>query len=515
MTAANRVVGNTLILYGRIVLTAGITLYTTRLILAELGSTDFGVFNLLVSVALLLSFVSSAMSTSTQRFLSFYHGKQDHGQQGTILVNSLLIHLIIGIAAVGCLEISGLFLFDGLFSIPEDRLAASQTVYRLVSLMVFFSILSSPFHGLLVAHERMLWVSTIHIAETLLKLLGALLLYLIATDKLVAYGRLTTGISLVSFLCYVFACLRITPWDTFRNARLRRSTIRRLAGFTAWNTFGTLCSAARNKGLAVVLNVFLGPLANASYGIAQQVGSQALVLSGSLLKAISPQLMKSEGAGDRDRMLRLALLASKFGFFLFALLAIPCLFELDALIRIWLTDVPPHAVTFCRFVLIASLCRQLTIGLPYAVQAVGRIRSYQLIIGTVLLMNIPLAYLQLYYGASPHLVMLGYVFVEFAASLSRVLLAGRTIALDATVYVRAVLLRVAIPVSVYALLCTGIVLSVDWTWRFLLTGSFGAIGYLAAVYFIGLQEDERTWVQQTIRSVTYKIRGIKAPHFSP
>ncbi len=515
MTAANRVVTNTFILYGRVVLTAGIMLYTTRLILAELGSTDYGVFSLLVSVVLLLSFISSAMSTATQRFLSFYHGRQDFAQQGTILVNSLLLHLLIGLAAVCCLTVAGSWLFDGFFTIPQDRLAASRTVYGLVSVMVFFSMLSSPLHGLLVAHERMLWVSSIHIAETVLKLVGALSLTLIATDKLVAYARLIAGISVVSFVCHVLACARIVPWATLRGVRLRRSTIRSLAGFTAWNTFGTFCSATRTKGLAVVLNVFLGPLANAAYGIAQQVGSQAHGLSGALVKAITPQLMKSEGAGDRGRMLRLALLASKSGFLLFALLAIPCLFEMDALVRIWLSDAPPHTATYCRFILIAILFRQLTVGLPYAVQAVGRIRFYQLIIGALLLLNIPVAYLQLQHGASPHHVMLGYVSVEATVSLARVMLARRTITLDAHVYVRTVLLRVAIPVAVYGLVCAGIVLVVDWTWRFLLTGAVGGTAYLLAVYFTGLHIDERILTRQIAQSITRRLRSSAAPHFSP
>lgn len=515
MTAANRVFTNTFILYGRIILTVGITLYTTRLILVQLGSTDYGVFSLLVSVVVLLSFVSSAMSTATQRFLSFYHGRQDFAQQGTVLVNSLLLHLLIGLAAVGCLSIAGRFLFNGVFTIPQDRLVASRTVYDLVSVMVFFSILSSPFQGLLIAHERMLWVSTVHIVEALLKLAGALSLALIATDNLVAFGRLTASISVVSFLCYLFASLRIVPWATLRSVRIRRSTIRSLAGFTAWNTFGAFCSATRTKGLAVVLNVFLGPLANAAYGIAQQVGSQAHGLSGALVKAIAPQLMKSEGAGNRDRMLRLALLASKSGFLLFALLAIPCLFEMDALVRIWLSDAPPRTATYCRFILIAILFRQLTVGLPYAVQAVGRIRVYQLIIGALLLLNIPVAYLQLQHGASPHHVMLGYVSVEATVSLARVLLARRTITLDAHVYVRTVLLRVAIPVAVYGLVCAGIVLVVDWTWRFLLTGAVGGTSYLLAVYFAGLHSDERVLAKQTAQSITKRLRGVTETRFSP
>ena len=71
----------------------------------------------------------------------------------------------------------------------------------------------------------------------------------------------------------------------------------------------------RNQGLALILNLFFGTVVNAAYGIANQVGSQLQFFSRTMLRALNPQIMKSEGAGDRERMLRLSMMASKFGFF--------------------------------------------------------------------------------------------------------------------------------------------------------------------------------------------------------
>jgi membrane protein required for beta-lactamase induction len=56
MKSANKVVVNTGILYARMLITMGISLYSTRLVLNALGSVDYGVFNLVAGVIAMLSF---------------------------------------------------------------------------------------------------------------------------------------------------------------------------------------------------------------------------------------------------------------------------------------------------------------------------------------------------------------------------------------------------------------------------------------------------------------------------
>ena len=113
MSSSNKVIVNTAIIYGRMLLTVGISLYTTRLVLSALGSVDYGIFQLVAGVIATLGFLNAAMATSTQRFLSFYHGKDDLEMVKKVFSNSLMLHVFIGIILVIVLEILGLFLFDG------------------------------------------------------------------------------------------------------------------------------------------------------------------------------------------------------------------------------------------------------------------------------------------------------------------------------------------------------------------------------------------------------------------
>lgn len=320
MNAANRVVFNTGILYGRIIITVGISLFTTRIVLDALGAEDYGIFNLIAGVIVMLSFLKNAMATSTQRFLSFFQGKKDKVMQAKIFWNSMFFHLMLGLALWGILELAGLFLFDGFLNIPADKLGEAKLVYHFMVVNVFFLILSVPYNGSLVAHENMVYVALVNILEVLMKLAIALFLYQTSGSKLIIYGLLMAGISSVSFVVYAVFCIKSYEECKISNRqKIDKPLLKELGSYASWNLFGSLCSLGRTQGLAVILNLFFGAIINSAYAIANQVSGQLMFLSTTMLKSINPQIMKSEGNGDRKRMLRLAMIASKFGFFLLSI----------------------------------------------------------------------------------------------------------------------------------------------------------------------------------------------------
>jgi O-antigen/teichoic acid export membrane protein len=62
-------------LYFRMILTMIVSLYTSRVILNTLGVEDYGIYNVVGGVVSMFAFFNSAMSSATQRFLSFEIGK--------------------------------------------------------------------------------------------------------------------------------------------------------------------------------------------------------------------------------------------------------------------------------------------------------------------------------------------------------------------------------------------------------------------------------------------------------
>ena len=113
-----RIARNTLLLYFRMILTMCITLYTSRVILAALGVEDFGIYNIVAGVVVLFSFLNSAMTNATQRYLSMALGLGKAKYVQLIFSTSLLSHLVIsGVLLVLC-ETVGLWFVNTQLIIP-------------------------------------------------------------------------------------------------------------------------------------------------------------------------------------------------------------------------------------------------------------------------------------------------------------------------------------------------------------------------------------------------------------
>ncbi|HVD98460.1 MAG TPA: hypothetical protein VNB90_09680 [Cytophagaceae bacterium] len=496
----NRIIVNTCILYGRMVLTIGISLYSTRLVLNSLGATDFGIFNLVAGIIALLSFLNTAMTTSTQRYLSYHHGRSDTILLKKIFSNSLFIHLIIGLLIVMLLEVLGIFFFDRFLNIPASRIDSARIAYHYMSFTVFFSIAIVPFIALSNAHENMLWIAIVSIIESILKLGAALLLFIVLNDKLIVYAQLTGVISLFVFLLHMLYCAHKYNESSIRKFwKIDKKLIKELSSFAGWNLFGTLCFLGRTQGLAVLLNLFFGAMINAAYAIANQVSGQLNFFSIAMLQALNPQIMKSEGEGDRQKMLGLSMAASKFGFFLLAFITIPCIFEMKQILTFWLKEVPVHTIIFCQLILLGALINQLTVGLQSALQAVGEIKMYQIVVGSIILLNLPVAFILLKNGFPAYTVFVSYSIIELFASGGRIYFIKKLTGLSIREYFLKVIIKEIIPVGISCLYCWMIIKYSSYVqYRFVYTCAISALLFWISVYVIGLEKEERSYVVEMI-----------------
>ncbi|MEH6305211.1 hypothetical protein RYH73_06125 [Olivibacter sp. CPCC 100613] len=488
--------------------TVGISLYSTRLILSALGVVDFGIFNLIAGIIALLAFVNNAMSTSTQRYLSFYQGAENKRLIVNVFRHSYLLHLIIGISMVVILGGLKFILFGGFLNIPVSRLGAAVYVYYFMIITVFFNVISVPFVASLTAHENMLWVAVVACAEVLSRLAIALLLLNISEGRLEIFAALTALTALISFLMYAIFCIRrYYECSLHLPVTIEVKLMKELSTYAGWNLFGTLCFLGRTQGLAVLLNLFLGSVVNAAYAIANQVTAQLSFFSTTMLRSLNPQIMKSEGAGDRERMLRLALMACKFGFLLLAMIAIPALFEMAAIMRFWLKNVPPYTVVFCQLVIIATLINQLTVGLQSAIQATGNIKAYQSLVGTLILLNLPLAYILLLLGFSAESVLKSYCLVELIACGLRLNFARKLAGLSERRYLNEMLSKLLVPIIgavTMSYFCTSRLH--EFPYRFVLNFSIIVPFFCVLVYFFSLDSSEKKLVNGIVMKIFYFIK---------
>jgi len=390
-----------------------------------LGTQDFGLFSLIGSVIAMLAFLNGAMALSSQRFLSYSLGAGNFSVLVDTFKTAKYLHILIGFLILCILESLGPILFDSYLTIPEQRLDASKIVFHCVVASTFFTIISVPYDALINTHENMILVAIITLTETLLKLFVAISLSYVDFDKLIFFGAMTAGITVISLIIKRVYCYKTYREVSDVNSKFQKLLFQKMFSFTAYNTFSTLSGIAKNSGIAVILNIFFSSIINAAYGIANQVNGQIMNFSNMLMKAITPQIVKSEGSHDHQRARKLSVSACKISFLLICFFAFPVIINTPFILQMWLVHVPENTILFCQLFLILSMVGQITLPLFHFVQAIGNIRGYQISLGSLQLLNLPIVYILCKIGLPAYYALLSTIFVEAIAGVLRIYFAHK------------------------------------------------------------------------------------------
>lgn len=117
-----RIAKNTLILYVRMFVVMLISLFTSRVILKTLGVDDFGIFNVVGGVVMMMNMVNGAMSVSTQRYLTFELGKKDYVQFAKTFSMCMNIFFLLCVLMLIVGETVGLWFLNTYLVIPPKEL---------------------------------------------------------------------------------------------------------------------------------------------------------------------------------------------------------------------------------------------------------------------------------------------------------------------------------------------------------------------------------------------------------
>lgn len=499
MTNSQRVIVNTIAQYTRTIINVCLSLYSTRLILSVLGQSDYGIYSVVAGVVAMLSFVTNALVITTQRYLSFHHGKKDINQVRLVFGNSWLLHLFLGILVVIVLGALGPWITQSFLNIEDVRRDAAMFVYFAAVLMLFLSFITAPVRALFVARENIVYTSVVDVLDGVFRLLIAILLSKITYDHLVSYSGLLICISIFNLLAFViYAAIKFPEFHLPKLQELDKQYVKGLSNFAGWTIYSAGCVIARNQGISVVLNLFYGTIVNSAYGIAQHVSGAVQFLSTSILNAMNPQIMKAEGAGERQKMLRLSESASKYAFLLLALVAIPLIAEMDTILRLWLDEVPEYAVMFCQLILVAALCDQMSVGLTSANQAIGKIRTYNMIFYTLKLCVVIIGWICLKFNLPISSIMWTYVIIEFVTSLLRLPLMKHIANIDIVMFCKNVFMRICVPCLTLVMTCYLCVTMIEITWRIIVTFAMSLILGGVSIWVTALTKDEREYITQSI-----------------
>lgn len=503
MDSAKRVIANTAAQYTKAIANICLSLYSTRLVLGALDVSDYGVYSVVAGIVGMLGYLTNALVTTTQRYLSFYHGKGDMLYVRKIFFNSLVLHVGIGLVFLFLLLCLESVIFSHFLNIDSDRLVAAKYVFRITVVMLMLTIVTAPFKSLLIARENIIYISIVEICDGILKVILALILLMTSMDKLVFYAVGMFLVLTINFAAYVVYCF--FQYEESRvlgrhNCLLDKNCIKGITGFAGWTTFGMLAGVCQMQGSALVLNNFFGTVMNAAYGIAMQINGAVKFVSTSVLNAMNPQIMKAEGVGDRQKMLELSEKESKFSTSLMMILAIPIMVEMPELLAVWLKTVPEHTVMFSRALMIAFIIDQTTLGLHAANQATGHIRFYTIYTTIPKILIVPIMWGVLFAGWPVVVSMCFYVGIEALVACFRIPYMSYSASLNIWHYLKSVILPL-VPLSIVICIASFTLKGLlAFKYSFLVSLPLACGIGLVAFWYCTLNQKERQYTAHLINS---------------
>lgn len=400
-TYNKRIAKNTVLLYFRSVFLILINLYTSRVILQSLGISDYGIYNVVGGMVTMFTMISSSMASATQRFITFSIGENNFDKLRKVFSTSITLHIILGAILVFLIEIFGVWFLYAKLNIPGERLSMAFWVLQLSIATLFVNIISVPYNAAIIAHEKMSAFAYISILDGILKLVIAYCLLLATTDRLVLYALLMFMLALTDRIIYsVYSNHNFEETRKFR-LRIDRALFYEMASFAGWNMFGNGSKMLRNQGVDIILNLFFGVTVNAAKGICNQVHNAVYQFVSNFQTAVTPQLTMSVAQKDFNRTHTLIIQGGRFSFYMLCIFAIPLIVAAPEVLSLWLVKVPDYTVEFVRWTLVYLLLDSLSRFLINTILAYGHIKTYQIVVGGIKLLVLPMVYIWLIFGGSP------------------------------------------------------------------------------------------------------------------
>ena len=490
-----RIAKNTLMLYLRMFLTMAISLYTSRVVLSTLGIEDYGTYNVVGGVVVMFTFINGAMSTATMRYITFELGRGNIERLKTVFRTSIQVFVILAFIIVLLSETIGLWFLYHKLTIAPDRMTAALWVFQISIIDCVLRMIVIPFNAEVISHEKMSTFAYLSILDVTLKLIIVYLLQVIPFDKLIIYALLMFAVSIIHISIYLIYCFKHFPEINFQ-FRLDKPLLKEMTSFAGWGLFGNLAGVLYNQGLNMLLNIFFGPVVNAARGVALQVQGTVQSFIVNFQMALNPQITKSYAKGNLDRMHTLIFTSSKFSFYLLFILALPITIEANQILGVWLKEVPNHSVSFIRLLFSIALIETLANPLVISNQATGKVKKYQIVVGGIQLLIVPIAYIVLKLGGNPESVYLVQFVIMLCAQIARIFMIKPLIQLPLKKYFNEVIVRVLIVAITAPIIPLFIYFNthVMSTTNFFMVCLFSVISVFISIYLIGITQNERQMI---------------------
>lgn len=485
-----------------------LALFTTRIVLKELGVTDYGIYNVVCGFVLMFSFLNTSMSNGFQRFFNFELGKKGEETQSSVFSTAILIQIVLSVAVGVILEVIGCWYLHNKMVIPMERMEAAGWIFQFSVLSFIAGIMQAPYAALVTAHEKFDFYAIISVLDAILKFLVVCSLAFFNFDKLIIYGLLILVISVFDLAIYLLYC-RIKFKKVRFKLRLEKKLFKEMLSFSGWNLIGSFSGVMKEQGINLVINLFFGPLLNAARGIAAQVNSAIQGFVGNILTPVRPQVVQSYAKGDINRTFNLTYSISKFSSLFFLLMAVPVSFEIDYILKIWLGDnVPEYTSIFTILVFATTLVNILNGALSSVVHASGKMKNYQLWGSIIIMLSVPVSYFLLKTTTFPEIPLIVVFICSTVGHFVGLYIARKIVGISILEYSKKVIYPIVI-VFILSILfvCPFHYILEEGGGRLCIVSFFSIIGIFLFSYIFAINKSERELVIQLLKSYKFKFKS--------
>lgn len=506
MNATNKVILNTAVTYLALIIKMAIGFFSVRLILQALGEESYGVYMVVAGVAGMLDILNGNMANTSMRYLAHSLGSGDDSLVKKTFSTTVAIHYVVGLFTILLMEIGGWMMFQWFLNIPESNTFAAKVVFQFMVLSTFVSVIAVPYDAVMNAHEHIWLLSIFDIISAILNLAMAVYLLYCGFDRLIAYGFLVLVIQVLLRVVKVWYSKRL--YSECKSSSMKafdRSLAREILSFTGWNLFGSLAALGSTQFRALILNAFFGVRLNAAEGISRQASGYVNMFATSMTRAINPQIMKSEGGGDRQRMIRLCEFGAKYSSFLFAFLGIPIIIEASYLLTLWLKNVPEYAVLFCQLIMVQMLIEKFTFQITHAIRAVGNIRNFQVAESFACLIYLPVAYYLFKLGYDASYIYWLAIINSFIIAAVRFYYGNKVAGINVWAFIKNAILPIFLPLIIS--FGAGMLVKVYMEESFIRLGLVSITAcftFLASFWYCGLNINERNKWSDLLRKTIHR-----------
>lgn len=412
MSENKKIAKNSIILYGRLIITTIIGLYSSRIVLLELGAGDYGLYAVLGGIVAMMNMMSSSMIATSNRYLAVEVGKGSNGDPNKVFNTLLILHIIFSLFFFIIAEIGGTWYVENYLNVDPLKVNDAQFVLHL---SVFASVLSTvimPFKGLVTIHERFKFQAGMEVTQSILNLVAVLLLVYCTSNKLRIYALYILLIQIIINVLYFLYCYNKFSETIKFNINPNPTDYKDVSKFFGWQMVYVVGSVGAGQGGTLIINFFFGTVLNAAFGLAEKIYGFVYSFVRNLNQAATPQIVKNYSSGNQDRSLMLIYKLSKFTFFIMLIPAVPILLSLNSFLTLWLTQVPVYTAYFVALKIILGLVRSLESGFDATIDATGRIRKTKVVSCVLMLSMLPIAFILYKYGFPPYAIALLYIVAE-------------------------------------------------------------------------------------------------------